>query len=396
MSKISNTLSRLVIIGDLRGCDLECIRFIQNAQQTPLKYEQVPFNTPLVVMFSSGTTGTPKGLYTHADNVRWIALLPDPMEFLKAVFATGVTGFGAGPRYFSELQKRNVEPSGQQNFTQSSPQVQVLSPSLARWIADAFGPACQISLSGGTELCGSFVHGTRSLPSYPGEIAVKALGMDVAAFSVDGQPLSDGESEQTRQETISQLVFRNLSSCMDTWRLYQSKNPNTKGIYVLGRSDGTLNPSSVRFGSSEIYDILSVHKLRSSILDSIVVGQQRTTAPYSDTTDRVLLFIKCHLSSSTSAIMPSKDLNTRIRDRIAHDLTPRHVPAHIFEVQEIPYNANGKKVEIQVKAVVNSGESARSRQRLTGQELGMLKQFEVFYHLEKLLKKVNGGRVAKL
>lgn len=85
--------------------------------------------------------------------------------------------------------------------------------------------------------------------------------------------------------------------------------------------------------------------------------------------------------------MPSKELDTRIREQIAKDLSRRHVPAHIFEVKEIPYNVNGKKMEIQVKAVVNSGESATTKQRLNPQELEVLKQFVRFHHLEALLKK---------
>lgn len=69
----------------------------------------------------------------------------------------------------------------------------VLTPGLAKWLAEAFGPVCQIGMSGGTELCGSFMHGTRSLPSFPGEIAVKALGMDDVAFSPDGTSVPDGD-----------------------------------------------------------------------------------------------------------------------------------------------------------------------------------------------------------
>lgn len=82
----------------------------------------------------------------------------------------------------------------------------VLTPALANWIAEAFGPVCQISMSGGTELAGSFVHGTRSLPSYPGEIAVKALGMDIAVYGPDGTSLPDGESG----ELVCRKPFPNM------------------------------------------------------------------------------------------------------------------------------------------------------------------------------------------
>lgn len=77
----------------------------------------------------------------------------------------------------------------------------VLTPSVARWVAEAFGPVCQVSMSGGTELCGSFLHGTRSLPSYPGQLAVKALGMDIVVTATDGSPHPDGQG--------GELVCRN-------------------------------------------------------------------------------------------------------------------------------------------------------------------------------------------
>jgi acetoacetyl-CoA synthetase len=148
----------------------------------------------------------------------------------------------------------------------------------------------------------------------------------------------------------------------------------------------------VRFGSSDIYNILSTPKFSSSILDSIVVGQQRTSPPYSDSTERVLLFLKCHDDASTGGLIPSKDLEARIRDQIAKDLSRRHVPAHIFEVKEVPYNANGKKMGIQTKAIVNGGEAATAKQKgLSPQELAMLRQFEQFHHLEALFKKLERG-----
>jgi acetoacetyl-CoA synthetase len=81
-----------------------------------------------------------------------------------------------------------------------------MSPALAKWLAEAFGPVCQIGFSGGTELCGSFMHGTRSLPSYPGEIAVKELGMDIAALSPDGSLAADGDSG----ELVCRKPFPNM------------------------------------------------------------------------------------------------------------------------------------------------------------------------------------------
>ncbi|EXJ55066.1 acetoacetate-CoA ligase [Cladophialophora psammophila CBS 110553] len=454
-SKASQPL-KLVVIGDTAGFKTKCENletFIKDKDpQTPLNFEQVPFNTPLVIMFSSGTTGTPKGIvhshgglllngfkehrlhngfgpqdiHFHFSGIGWTLwnisigalfckttmvlydgspFYPTPDEFLRGILATGITGFGAGPRYYAELQKRNFTPKtyAKEIHTIFSTGA-VLTPSLASWLGEAFGPVCQIQFTGGTELCGSFIHGTRLLPAYPGEIAMKALGMDVAAYSPDGSEVPDGESG----ELVCRKPFPNMPVMF--WndpgkkRYYNAYfdmfphvwthgdfikvNPVTRGTYVLGRSDGTLNPSGVRFGSSEIYNILSSPHFASSIIDSLVVGQQRSAAPYSDTTERVLLFIKCREGESTNHLLPNKDLDSRIRDQIARDLSRRHVPAHIFEVKEIPYNANGKKMEIQVKAVVNGGAQAKTKQRLSQHELSMLEQFEPFFHLEKLLNKL--------
>ena len=82
----------------------------------------------------------------------------------------------------------------------------VLTSPLAKWLAESFGPVCQISMSGGTELCGAFLHSTRTLPCYPGEMSVKALGMDIAVFSGEGEALPDGESG----ELVCRKPFPNM------------------------------------------------------------------------------------------------------------------------------------------------------------------------------------------
>lgn len=327
----------------------------------------------------------------------------------------------------------------------------VLTPGLATWLGEAFGPICQISFSGGTELCGSFLHGTRSLPSHPGEIAVKELGMDVDVFSPDGKSLPEGESGELvckkpfpnmpvmfwndperkryrssyfhlfprkttkRLSPLMTVVLRKADTedrCMDTWRLDQGESrhkgnlcsrkkvstcllqltPRVPQFMNALSSDGVLNPSGIRFGSSEIYNILSTPPFTSSVLDALVVGQQRVSPAYSDSTERVLLFIKCSNTHSTGTLFPTQKLDALIRQRIMKDLSRRHVPEYIFEVEDVPYNANGKKMEIQVKAIVNGGASAKAKMKLSEQELAMMEKFERFYDLETLVK--NSRRAA--
>lgn len=154
-------------------------------------------------------------------------------------------------------------------------------------------------------------------------------------------------------------------------------------------SDGTLNPSGIRFGSSDIYNILALPHFQPSIVDAIVVGQQRTTAPYCDVAERVLLFIQCPSCASSNSLLPTKKLETQIREQIAKDLSRRHVPAHVFEVEKIPYNTNGKKMEIQVKKIVNTG-TLPMGERVTKEEREALMQFQRFFNFEKLLREARG------
>jgi len=120
-------------------------------------------------------------------------------------------------------------------------------------------------------------------------------------------------------------------------------NPKTKGIMVLGRSDGVLNPSGIRFGSGEIYTVME--KFSSYIDDSICVGQRR---PNVDKDERVLLFLKMRPGNEFTS-----SLEKEIRSSIRSALSARHVPEYIFEVEDIPYTVNGKKIEIAVKQIVS-------------------------------------------
>lgn len=157
-----------------------------------------------------------------------------------------------------------------------------------------------------------------------------------------------------------------------------------------------MNPSGVRFGSSDIYNITSKPQFASSILDAIVVGQQRVKPPrYSDSTELVVLFIKCSPSASSGTLTPSPKLVKDLNDAIAKDLTRRHVPAFVFETPEVPYNANGKKLEIQLKAVLCGGQEALDKLKVTKEERHMLTWFVKFFAIENVMKE-QSGRGAKL
>jgi acetoacetyl-CoA synthetase len=112
---------------------------------------------------------------------------------------------------------------------------------------------------------------------------------------------------------------------------------------MLGRSDGTLKPAGVRFGSAELYNVID-RLFPAEVQDSLAVGQRRLQ----DTDERVVLFVKMHSGHKFNAALVG-----RIKTAIRQELSPRHVPAVILAIAEIPYTVNGKKVELAVKKIIS-------------------------------------------
>lgn len=420
--------------------------FIGRGTGRQLEFEQVPFHTPYVVMFSSGTTGTPKGIvhsqgglvingmkehllhYNHDSNavhyhyagIGWTLwnimvgalftgaqivlyngspFYPSPEKLLKAVMDTGVTSFGAGPRYFTELQKAGVYAKSYTKNVDKIPSAgALLTESMALWVRDSFGSdKCQISTSGGTELCGNFVHGWQGAPVHAGENALINPGMDVDIFTPEGKSAPIGESG----ELVCKKPFPNMPAMF--WNDPDRKkyhatyfesfphvwthgdfiriNPETGGLVISGRSDGVLNPSGIRFGSGEIYTILE-REAKDQVSDSICVGQQREQ----DQSERVYLFLQ------TKSGELSADLENKIRDAIARDLSRRHVPQFFFAVSQIPYNVNGKKLEIPLRAVLSEGKKAFTRRKFTAEEIQVLELYLPYFEVENLTGD-GGGKV---
>ncbi|KAJ7693447.1 acetoacetate-CoA ligase [Mycena rosella] len=291
---------------------------------------------------------------------------PDLRTYLKFINDQRVSIVGTSPRFLSEIQGQGINPLQLAPFEalkRLAVTGAVLTSPMFLWAQRAFGPKVNvISTSGGTDVCTAFGTACPSLPVYPGEIQCKSLGMKVEIFDPSGVNIehtgTPGELVCTRPHPSlpvcfwgddSGAKFRDAYYSMypGIWRQgdFMVLNPRTKGMIILGRSDGVLNPSGVRFGSGEIYTVLE--QFTSAIADSLCVGQRRPQ----DKDERVLLFLKMR-----EGLALDDKLVAQIKAAIRGALSARHVPAFIFPIEDIPYTVNGKRIEIAVKQIVSGSD----------------------------------------
>lgn len=291
---------------------------------------------------------------------------PDLRSYLKFINDQGVTVFGTSPRFLTEVQMRNIKPLEIASFEalrEMTVTGAVITAPLMEWTHEAFGRKLHVgSSSGGTDVFCAFVSCVLSLPLHAGELQGKCLGMAVELFDPAGKNIENtgqpGELVITRPHPSIPVCFwgdesgtKFRQAYYDTypgvWRQgdFVVKNPKTTGFIFLGRSDGVLNPSGVRFGSAEIYTVLE--SFSDELDDSLCVGQRRTQDP----DERVLLFLKMR---SGRTLTPA--LIDRIKSAIRTSLSPRHVPTYVFDITDIPYTVNGKKIEIAVKQIVSGSD----------------------------------------
>ncbi|KAJ7123300.1 acetoacetyl-CoA synthetase [Mycena crocata] len=291
---------------------------------------------------------------------------PDLPTYLKFINDQRVSILGTSPRFLAEIQGQGINPLQVAPFEALKTITvagAVLTSPMFIWTQKAFGERVHlISATGGTDVCTAFVTGCPSLPVYPGEIQCKALGMKVEVFDPAGVNIehtgAPGEMVCTRPHPSLPLGFWGDDSRAKFLDAYYSMypgiwrqgdfivvNPKTKGIMVLGRSDGVLNPSGVRFGSAEIYGVLE--QFSAAINDSLCVGQRRPQ----DRDERVLLFLKMREGFKLGDLLVAK-----IKTAIRNALSPRHVPEFVLPIEDIPYTVNGKRIEIAVKQIVSGSD----------------------------------------
>ena len=383
--------------------------FIAPYQETELFFEQVEFTHPLYIMFSSGTTGLPKcivhsqggvmlnhkkELLLHGDvregdkmfyftTCGWMmwnwsisslmcgaSLLlydgspfyPKANRFAKLLAQESVTHFGTSAKYIEACAKLRITASDHGDLSSLRVIFSTGSPLSAagfdyiynKWKSDL----CLASIAGGTDILGCFVGGSAISPVYRGQCQKRLLGMAVAVYNEQGQPVTGekGELVCTKAHPSMPVSFWNDEDGSRYHKAYFAKYDNIwhhgdcvaltdeGGMIFYGRSDATLNPGGVRIGTAEIYRQVEVID---EVLDSVVIGQDWKND------QRVVLFVKLR----DGAVLDD-DLKDRIKTQIRNNATPRHVPSVILSVADIPRTKSGKITELAVRDVVHGKEIA--------------------------------------
>lgn len=296
---------------------------------------------------------------------------PDITTFIKLIGEQKVTMLGTSPRWMTELQKEGVAPktvTNLSNLKMVTSTGMVLSDQLFEWFYDVgFPKHVQLAnISGGTDIAGCFGQGNPLSPVYVGGTQGPSLGTPVAVYDslIEGGKGIPGATVDhgTPGELVAPAAFPNMPVFFwndPTGSRYFSAyfekydnvwthgdfvmiHPTTKNLVFLGRADGVLNPSGVRFGSAEIYSVLEAGF--PMLQDSVCVGQRRPQ----DQDESVLLFL---LMKKGEKFTPR--LVNDIKSAIRKELSARHVPKYIFETPDIPTTVNLKKVELPVKQIVS-------------------------------------------
>ncbi|PNY26490.1 Acetoacetyl-CoA synthetase [Tolypocladium capitatum] len=323
-------------------------------------------------------------------------MLPDLAVLLRIADQQRATMLGVSPRWMTELMKRGVVPKREADLSRLKKVTctgMVLPDQMFDWFYDvAFPSHVQLgNMSGGTDIAGCFVIENPLLPVHVGGCVGGGLGMPIAVFDHDlpdgspGTPLPAG----TAGDLVATAAFPNVPLFLwgdsqpapgakyrdayfarfrDVWAQgdFCAVHPLTGGVLMLGRSDGVLNPSGVRFGSADIYAVVE-RFFAADVAESLCVGQRRAQ----DLDERVVLFLVMRPGRTLDA-----GLVARIKDAVARELTKRHVPKFIFETPEIPVTVNGKKVELPVKSIISGKTIKPSGTLLNPESLGFFYRFQ--------------------
>jgi len=375
------------------------------------RFVQLPFDHPTYILHTSGTTGLPKAIvhgaggtllqhrkehmlhcdikpgkrvfyYTTCGWMMWHWLIsslasgativlfdgnpmhPDPGELWRLAEEEGVNVFGTSAKYLAALEKSGYRPGDVHNLGALETILSTGSPLSAasfEFVYSAIADDVQLSsISGGTDIVSCFILGNPLLPVYAGEIQCAGLGMRVDVFDEHGQSITGrrGELVCTAPFPSMPLGFWNDADGGRARAVYFDRFENiwchgdyveatTNGGYIMhGRSDTVLNPGGVRIGTAEIYRVV---ESITQIAECIAIGQE-----WDDDT-RIVLFVRMQPGSRLDDAM-----REQIRSLLRSQASPRHVPARIVEVADIPRTRSGKIVEVAVRDVVNGRKVANT------------------------------------
>jgi acetoacetyl-CoA synthetase len=392
--------------------------FVAGKAAADIDFVHMPFGHPLYVLYSSGTTGVPKcivhsaggTLLKHLEEQRlqcdikpddrvfyfttcgwmmwnWLVsalaseatlvlydgspFAPDPNVLFDYADDAGITFFGTSAKYIDALANQNVEPRKTHDLrtirtiaSTGSPLAPESFDYVYRSVKD---DVCLSSISGGTDIVGCFVGGNPNGPVWRGEIQGPMLGMGVDVFSESGESLrgEKGELVCTKPFPSMPVGFWKDEDGARYRAAYFERFPNVwchgdfvawteqGGMVIYGRSDATLNPGGVRIGTAEIYRQVEAFD---EIEEALCIGQQWQH----DT--RIVLFVRLR----PGAVL-DQGLIDRIRRRVRENCSPRHVPAKVIAVADIPRTKSGKITELAVRDTVE-GRPVKNKEALANPE----------------------------